>query len=118
MPENTKNQTILYVFTGSDWCPNCIKFKRNVLNDTLFQTKMNAQSVSIEILDFPQRKKLDPEVVNYNKRKAEKFEFDGTFPTLVLYSESNDKYSKFYYHNQNPEDFFLFLEAELNKLHD
>lgn len=111
-------QTILYVFTGSDWCPNCIKFKRNVLVDSLFQIKLKELNIHIELLDFPQRKKQEADVVQHNKQKAEKFKFDGTFPTLILYSEKKDKFTKFNYHNENPEAFLQILSSLIKGLHD
>ncbi len=50
------NSAILYIFTGSDWCVNCKRMERNILQDTLFIMTMNNHHIRVEFLDFPQKK--------------------------------------------------------------
>ncbi len=59
--------TTLYIFTGSDWCPNCKALDKNVLSDTAFIRAMADNKVSIEIVDFPQRNKITPEQRKHNE---------------------------------------------------
>ena len=70
---------VLYVFTGSDWCADCRRLKKNVLSDSVFIASMERNKIKIEIIDFPQRIKLSPEVVKHNEAVAETFGFQGIF---------------------------------------
>ena len=49
-----------------------------------FLKTMENHNISIEIIDFPQRKKQSPELIKRNESIAETFDFQGIFPTLVL----------------------------------
>jgi thiol-disulfide isomerase/thioredoxin len=95
------NNTILYVFSGSDWCSNCIQLERKVLSDTQFLDSLKTHKVELEKIDFPQRKKLPQETLQYNNSLAEKFGFDGSFPTMIVYSPTTHKYKRIVYQNEH-----------------
>lgn len=108
---------VLYVFTGSDWCANCRRFERKVLHDSGFITAMNGKKIRIEILDFPQRKKLSDETVAYNRAMSEKLGFKNVFPTIVLYSSvGNGKQRTIYYRNEAGTEFGTMVLDELKHL--
>ncbi|MEM9823283.1 MAG: thioredoxin fold domain-containing protein [Bacteroidota bacterium] len=106
----------LFVFTGSDWCRECKRLKKKVLEDTAFSHAMKAHQIAIELIDFPQRKKLDVKVVERNEWIAEKYNFDGVFPTLVLSAKHNANFQRLYYRNENGEAFSQKIVDELRKL--
>ena len=103
---------VLYIFIGSDWCADCKRLEKNVLSDSVFISTMKLNKIAIEIIDFPQRKKLSPDVVKHNETIAESYGFQGIFPTLVL-SRSKDKYETLQYKNEAAAE---FSEIVLNKL--
>ncbi len=51
-----ENKCILMVFSGSDWCTNCIRLEKNILQDTIFRNFIQSNLLYMNI-DFPQRKK-------------------------------------------------------------
>lgn len=102
----------LYIFTGSDWCADCRRLEKNVLNDTAFKTSMEINKIAVEIIDFPQRKKLSPETKKHNELIAEAYNFQGIFPTLIL-SRASGSYETLQYRNEQAAE---FSEIVLNKL--
>lgn len=113
-PDESKYKLI--IFEGSDWCPNCRRFEKNILNDSLFLNELKTISVSIEMIDFPQRKKLSPETRHYNSSTADKYAFDGNFPTIVVTRTDTLKYQKLNYTNQSAGDFLKQLKLKIENL--
>jgi thiol-disulfide isomerase/thioredoxin len=99
-----KNLQIKYqlvVFEGSDWCVNCRRLEKNVLSDSSFISFTIENKIEIEKVDFPQRKIQTKSEKNKNEEIAEKYQFDGSFPTLILARKDTLFYKKLNYNNQN-----------------
>lgn len=77
------NKSILMLFSGSDWCPNCIRFEKQILKDPTFQ-QFSDSTLLLFIVDFPQRKKQSASLKIENELLAEEFNPQGIFPTLLL----------------------------------
>jgi len=60
-----EGKPILANFTGSDWCGWCIKLDKAVFQTEDFK-KWAEENVILLELDFPRRKKLDPEIETNN----------------------------------------------------
>ncbi len=103
---------VLYIFVGSDWCADCKRLEKTVLSDSVFISTMKLNKIEVEIIDFPQRKKLSPDVVKHNQTIAELYGFQGIFPTVVL-SRSKDIFETLQYKNEAAIE---FSEIVLNKL--
>jgi thiol-disulfide isomerase/thioredoxin len=108
--------SILYIFTGSDWCANCKRLEKNVLSDSLFLATMASNKIKIERIDFPQRSKQNPETKKYNSNISEKVGFNGAFPTLVIATKDLSKFSTIYYSNEKSGLFTLTILNELKAL--
>ena len=106
----------LIYFSGSDWCPECIRFERKVLSDTTFTSFLNRHSITLEQADFPQRKKLSKQEVAKNERLAERYSFDGTFPTLLLGRTDTLLYVELNYVNQPTGQLIQQINSKLNQL--
>lgn len=105
----------LIVFEGSDWCVNCIQLEKNVLSDLAFIEYSQTKEIELERIDFPQRKKQDKEVEKYNADMAEKYGFDGTFPTVILVEEETNELIKIPSSKHNNTDEFLnFIQEKIN----
>jgi len=78
---------ILMVFSGSDWCRPCQAFKKEVLLDESFRTAAK-DKVVVLYLDFPAKKRnlLPKDEAAKNNALAEKYNQNGTFPTVLLMS--------------------------------
>lgn len=111
------SKAILYIFTGSDWCVDCRRLEKNVLSDAAFLKTMEKNNIEVEIIDFPQRKKLPPEVVKHNESIAENYNFQGIFPTLIL-SQTKEKYEPLKYKNEKAVEFSEIVLEKLNYLNE
>ena len=75
-------KSVLLDFTGSDWCPYCIKMMKDVLTQPKFKEFAKDNLVLVE-LDFPHSKPLSARVKTQNKKLEKEFGVHG-FPTFVL----------------------------------
>ncbi len=118
-PDSSARPTsVMYVFEGSDWCASCLRFKNKVLNDSAFRAALDSAYTRMELLDFPQRKKLTEQTVSYNNEMAEKLGFNGNFPTIVVYSLKNNKFRTLNYRNEEAPEFLQVLLSELKSLNE
>ncbi len=114
--EDNNAQYKLIFFEGSDWCMNCIRFEKKVLSETIFEDFMASYAIEVERIDFPQRKQLDENTKQYNVSVAEKYNFQGIFPTLILVHIETDTALELTYRNQDPSTFVSYVKSKLNEL--
>jgi protein disulfide-isomerase len=79
---------MLLDFTGSDWCPWCIKEHNDVLAKEAFKSYASTNLVLVE-LDFPRHTAQDPETAKQNADLQRKYQANG-FPTLIKLSASGE----------------------------
>ncbi len=77
-----ENKNLLVKFTGSDWCPPCIKLNKDVFAKKSFQTGIEKDFVVV-VLDFPEKKKLPEDAAAANKKVAKKYKIN-SYPTVML----------------------------------
>ena len=90
----TTHKYILLTFTGSDWCPPCIKTKKEIFSKEVF-TKFADEHLVLVDADFPRlkRNRLSRDQVKKNEELAEQYNKEGVFPfTLLL--DANGKVLK------------------------
>lgn len=82
---SAENKNILLVFSGSDWCAPCIKLDNVVWKSEAFQLEAEKNWV-IYKADFPKKKanQLSAELTESNKKLAEKYNRNGSFPLVLL----------------------------------
>lgn len=112
-PTSVDSKYKLIFFEGSDWCVNCIRFEKNVLSDPYVVRYMDKQDITIERIDFPQRKELEPKQQEYNAKVAEKYDFQGIFPTIILVNNSTAEVTQLEYHDQDAIAFVSQLKSNL-----
>jgi protein disulfide-isomerase len=78
----SQNKIVLMDFTGSDWCPWCIKFDQEVLNTPEFQDYA-AKNVVLVQLDYPNKLVQSDDLKKANAALKTQYKIDG-FPTLVV----------------------------------
>lgn len=78
----SENKLVLLDFTGSDWCPWCIKFDQDVLSTSQFAAYASARLVLVK-LDFPRHTPQSNDLKRANEELSNHFRVDG-FPTYVL----------------------------------
>lgn len=77
-----EGKAVLINFTGSDWCPWCIKLRQEVFSQPEFEAFAAKNLVLVEI-DFPKRTPLPPEQQKVNAGWAAQYRVEG-FPTVVF----------------------------------
>lgn len=80
---------ILLDFTGSDWCPWCIRMDREVLEKPVF-ADFAAKHLVLVMLDFPRSKPQPAAEKVQNVQLAQKFRIQG-YPTYVLLDSTGNE---------------------------
>ena len=73
---------VLLDFTGSDWCPWCIKFDHEVLETDQFATYAQ-NNLELVLVDFPRAKPQSDALKQTNRALASQYHVTG-YPTYVL----------------------------------
>ncbi len=107
-----ENKAILLDFTGSDWCPWCIKMKQETLDKPAFKDYAAKNLVLMEV-DFPNSKPQTDAVKAQNADLKKQFKARG-FPTFILVGADGAVYgTQVGFLEGGPEKFI----ALLNKFH-
>lgn len=78
-----KEKKVIFVdFTGSDWCPWCVRLHDEVLNQPAFK-EYAAKNLVLLLVDFPRDKVQTKEQKEANNALAQKYGIRG-FPTILI----------------------------------
>ena len=101
-----KQQPIILVFSGSDWCAPCIKLEKQTTNTEAFKNYAADNYVMLKA-DFPKRKKnkLSTEQQLHNDKLAEMYNKNGFFPLIVVLNSSGKTLGNLGYGKYSPENF-------------
>ena len=77
-----QGKPILALFTGSDWCPWCIKLQKEVFSKPQFQTYAK-ENLVLFIADFPRSGTQSAGLKAQNQKLQGKYQIEG-YPTVVL----------------------------------
>ncbi|MCT4624298.1 MAG: thioredoxin family protein [Schleiferiaceae bacterium] len=102
---------ILLVFSGSDWCANCIRLKKVVFDDPNYSNVEKDHFLKYTA-DFPRVKKESPEYYKQNEKLAERFNPKGNFPFLVLLSHEEKVIRSYKGKFNNLAEFEAWLKIE------
>ena len=83
------NKLMLLEFTGSDWCPPCMRLKKDVLSTPEFQDYAGKNFVLVE-LDFPRGKEQPRELAAQNQELASRFGIE-VFPSVIILDGNGKK---------------------------
>ncbi len=78
----SEHKLVLINFTGSDWCPWCIRLEREVFSKPEF-AQFAKDNLVLLTADFPRAKALSKEVRKQNYELAQRYSVDG-FPTIIV----------------------------------
>lgn len=105
----SENKRVLLDFTGSDWCPWCIKFDHDVLSTSKFAAYAG-QNLELVKVDFPRHTQLPDEQRRANDALARQFGVDG-YPTYVLLNPAGSELGRQVgYLDGGPDAFVAELE--------
>ena len=88
----TSGKPILVLFTGSDWCPPCKQFERDVAHSDRFLSHVNGRVVLLK-LDFPQNMLQAPELIAQNEALAQRIGGE-EYPRFYLLDERGEVLAK------------------------
>ena len=103
----SKDQTVLIVFSGSDWCKPCIQLHKELFETESFKAYADDHLTLVKA-DFPYRKKnrLSKEQTAHNEKLAARYNPDGEFPLAVFTDPSGNILGSFGFDKGNkPEDY-------------
>lgn len=85
-------KVLLIVFSGSDWCPWCIKLANEVFQKPAFQAYAKKHLV-LMLADFPKKKRVPPDIQEQNVQLAKQFDIEG-LPTVILLNSKGELIAK------------------------
>ena len=103
------NKMVLIDFTGSDWCPWCVKFDKDVLSTGKFAAYAQSKLVLV-LADFPNHTAQSSALKQANEELKKQFQVSG-FPTLVVLNSSGKEIGRQVgYASGGPSAFIAQLE--------
>ena len=107
-----KDQHIILVFQGSDWCAPCIKLDRAVWSTEEFQQYAGSHFVMLQA-DFPRKKvnQLPEDLQIHNGKLAEKYNQEGHFPLVVVLDKNGKVLGTTGYQNVSVKEYIKILES-------
>jgi protein disulfide-isomerase len=110
-----ENKLVLLDFTGSDWCPACIKLEKGVLSQSEFAAYA-AKNLVLVLVDFPAGKPQTAAVKAANQALLEKFNVEG-YPTLLLLKpDGKQVWQTVGYSGEPPADIIAKIDSARKKV--
>ena len=107
----SEKKMVLMDFTGSDWCPWCVKMDKEVFSTPEFVAYAKENLVLLE-LDYPHRKLQSPALKEQNQTLKQQYGVQG-FPTLVVLGPGGNRLREFGGYQAGGAQAFI---AQLDKL--
>ncbi|MDY8135763.1 thioredoxin family protein [Aquimarina sp. 2201CG5-10] len=110
-----ENKNILLLFTGSDWCPPCIKMERNILSKDRFKEFADSNFVWVKA-DFPKRKRnrLPEDQRKKNEALADKYNKKWVFPVILVINKDGNVLGATGYRKRMTVDGYISLLTTIN----
>ena len=87
-----EQKPLLLEFTGSDWCPPCMRMAEEVFSQPAFAAYAEENLIAVK-LDFPRRKEQSEALKSQNQSLAEAYGVRG-FPTVILVTPEGEVINK------------------------
>ncbi|MEP0265932.1 thioredoxin family protein [Dokdonia sp.] len=107
-----KEQKIILVFQGSDWCAPCIKLDREIWSTDIFKSYAKDHYVMLQA-DFPRKKKnaLPEAQATANAQLAETYNRQGIFPFVVVLDAKGNVLGQTSYKKIAPKEYINHIES-------
>jgi len=107
--QSEKEQLPIFInFTGSDWCPYCIKLENEVFSKQKFIKYVKGNFILLKI-DFPVKNPLPEKILNGHKKLAEKYKIK-EFPAVVFLTKDGEFILKTGYRAGGVDSYISFLK--------
>jgi protein disulfide-isomerase len=104
----SEKKFVLLDFTGSDWCPWCMKLDKEIFLQKEFKDYAKDNLVLVE-LDFPHSKHLTKHITDQNEKLQGEYKITG-FPTVIVLDSDGKKVGQLGYMDGGPEAFVAALQ--------
>jgi disulfide reductase len=108
-----ENKPIFLFFTGSDWCPWCKRFEKEILQTPEFSNLLGKKVIFVKA-DFPQSIPQNPALQEQNEQLKTQYSIRG-FPTIILLDQNGSEVARMGYEKGGGK---AFAEKVQKKLHD
>ena len=108
-----ENKYILADFTGSAWCPWCMKLEKKVFGTPEFK-KYAKENLILFIADFPRNKAQSAGVKKQNEELIKKYDVMG-FPTVLLLTSEGDTIFTTGYQDGGPKPYVESLKKAITE---
>jgi thioredoxin-related protein len=107
-----QDKNIIIVFSGSDWCAPCIKLDKNIWQSESFKNEADKEWIMVKA-NFPRKKanELPKEQTEHNRKLAEKYNVEGSFPLVVVLDKNGKVLGKMGFKNVSPEEYIKMIHA-------
>ena len=107
-----QDKNVVIVFSGSDWCAPCIKLDKNIWQSDTFKKEAVEDWIVVRA-DFPRKKanELPKEQTEHNRKLAEKYNIEGSFPLVVVLDKNGKVLGKMGFKNVSPEEYIKMIHA-------
>jgi protein disulfide-isomerase len=105
------HRPILIDFTGSDWCPWCIKLDQEILSTPAF-IAWASHHVILLTADFPRQTQQSDALARQNHELAATWSVNG-FPTIIVIDAAEKKLAQSGYSDCGPERWIDDLEQRM-----
>lgn len=109
----SENKLVMMDFTGSDWCPWCIKLNQEVFSQPEFIAYAEKNLVPVEV-DFPRKKEQSAQQKQANDQLQQQYKIEG-YPTVIVLDSHGKKVGELGYQPGGPKAFIAELEKLKNK---
>lgn len=104
-----QKKDLLILFTGSDWCPPCIKLEKEVFSKDAFIDEATRDFVLLK-LDYPRRKDQEESLKEQNQNWANQFGVE-SFPTVIMADAQLLPFKFSGYEEGGPENYLQILNS-------
>ena len=107
-----QDKNIIIVFSGSDRCAPCIKLDKTIWQSQAFKNEAEKSWIVVRA-DFPRKKAnaLSKEQTDHNRKLAEKFNGEGSFPLVVILDKNGKVLGKMGFKNVSPEEYIKMIHT-------
>lgn len=105
-----ENKMVLLDFTGSNWCPWCMKLDQELFDQKAFK-EYAEKNLILVLVDFPQGKKLADQSDALKKQNSDlqtNFKIEG-YPTIILLDSQGKQIKSSNYLPGGPEAFINWV---------
>lgn len=109
-----KKLPVIMLFSGSDWCPPCIRLDKTVFHQKKFADFAKSGKALFFHADFPRRKSQPENISKQNRHLMQVYRVEGV-PTVILTDHSGREFARTGFLPGGVDKYIRHLEELLKK---